>query len=206
MVELSKLKKAEDCVKRLLGVITPSQLIQLATEGVCPHYVLRNPANDEESILFVPQEIYDWYTSNHVRVSRDCYQPEIKFISMYEPPDVTKMPRELMAIKNIEQLPVYPVGMQPGIYFLCLDDKIMYIGQSTNVNSRIAAHIGEGKKSFNSAYFIPYPKSLLDALECILIDKYKPELNGNYGITSSLRDCNVTEIEKSVFCDIPQQT
>lgn len=43
----------------------------------------------------------------------------------------------------------------PGVYLLIAEDgEIVYIGQSSNVRSRIATHRREGKKQFHHARFI----------------------------------------------------
>lgn len=63
-----------------------------------------------------------------------------------------------------------------GVYFLRKADVIVYIGQSTNVYSRVATH--ERDKDFDSVTFVPCAKEQLDDLEGFYIRLIKPPLNG----------------------------
>ena len=62
-----------------------------------------------------------------------------------------------------------------GIYFLLLDDEIVYIGQTTKGFARMIKHI-ENKK-FNFFTYIELPKEQLNLIEIINIIKYKPIYN-----------------------------
>jgi hypothetical protein len=62
-----------------------------------------------------------------------------------------------------------------GIYFLLLEDKIVYIGQTTKGLSRIITHIKD--KKFNFFTYIEFPKNELDLIEIINIIKYQPLYN-----------------------------
>jgi hypothetical protein len=63
-----------------------------------------------------------------------------------------------------------------GIYFLIKKNKIVYIGQSTNIFTRIMTHSND--KNFDSYSYIPCDQSILDKLESLYIHVYQPELNG----------------------------
>ena len=63
-----------------------------------------------------------------------------------------------------------------GVYFLRKGDAIVYIGQSTNVYSRVATH--ERDKDFDSVTFVPCAKEQLDDLEGFYIRLINPPLNG----------------------------
>jgi hypothetical protein len=63
-----------------------------------------------------------------------------------------------------------------GVYFLVKGDKVVYVGQSVNVYSRIAQH---QDKDFDRFAFVACDKGLLDNLESLYIHVLKPELNGN---------------------------
>ena len=64
-----------------------------------------------------------------------------------------------------------------GIYFLVQDEQVVYVGQSTNVYSRIAYHVGD--KTFEKYAFVPCDIDLLDKLESLYIHALRPKLNGN---------------------------
>ena len=66
-----------------------------------------------------------------------------------------------------------------GVYFLIKDQKVVYVGQSVNVYSRITQH---ANKKFEKFAVIPCAKESLDVLESLYIHLFKPELNGSrYG-------------------------
>ena len=69
-----------------------------------------------------------------------------------------------------------PWELATGVYFLIGGDKVVYVGQSTNIYSRIASHTD---KLFDSFAFIPCKKELLDSLESLYIHVLRPPLNGN---------------------------
>jgi hypothetical protein len=64
-----------------------------------------------------------------------------------------------------------------GVYVLCLDGEVQYVGQSTNVQCRIASH----KFPWDRAYFLPvtYPSNLIP-WERALIRFLQPKLNGTH--------------------------
>jgi hypothetical protein len=62
-----------------------------------------------------------------------------------------------------------------GIYFLIENNKIVYVGQSVNVFSRITNH---WDKKFDSYAWIPCEKNMLNKLESLYIYFLSPPLNG----------------------------
>ena len=70
-----------------------------------------------------------------------------------------------------------PVENSCGVYFLVYKKRIVYVGQSTNVFSRIVTHTQS--KTFDSYVFMPCEKKMLDKLESLYIHFLLPPLNGN---------------------------
>jgi hypothetical protein len=70
-----------------------------------------------------------------------------------------------------------PVENSCGVYFLVHKKRIVYVGQSTNVFSRIVTHTQS--KTFDSYVFMPCEKKMLDKLESLYIHFLLPPLNGN---------------------------
>lgn len=68
-------------------------------------------------------------------------------------------------------------ALATGIYFLIEGEKIVYVGQSVNVYSRISYH---HDKVFESFAFIPCEKEMLDKLESLYIHVFRPPLNGDH--------------------------
>lgn len=65
-----------------------------------------------------------------------------------------------------------------GVYFLIKNKKIVYIGQSINIASRVTQH---RDKDFDSVSYVSCDRSELDVLESLYILAYKPPLNGIAG-------------------------
>lgn len=76
-----------------------------------------------------------------------------------------------------------PLPMITGIYFLIDANKIVYVGQSVNIFSRVSQHYND-KKQFTSFAYIVCEKNILDKMESLYIHLLKPKLNGllNNGI------------------------
>ena len=68
--------------------------------------------------------------------------------------------------------------IRSGIYFLCKDNEVVYIGQSQDVTTRVNGHVGS--KEFDSVTAMLVPKELLDEVEQYWIKRVKPELNIRY--------------------------
>lgn len=64
------------------------------------------------------------------------------------------------------------------IYFLIKDDKIIYIGQTKNLKTRLKVH---AKKGFDSVRSIECDDSVILYYEQRWIRRFKPPLNGSLG-------------------------
>ena len=64
-----------------------------------------------------------------------------------------------------------------GIYYLWREDEIVYIGQSTNILSRVATHLNSVVKVFDSYTYELCEPNLLNKLELESIIKHKPLYN-----------------------------
>lgn len=76
-----------------------------------------------------------------------------------------------------------------GVYFLVSDGKIVYVGQSVNVYSRLQNH---ADKKFDSFTIIQCKKEHLDMLESLYIHMFKPPMNGHE--TSNCAPLNLEKI------------
>jgi excinuclease UvrABC nuclease subunit len=79
----------------------------------------------------------------------------------------------LMDLENLQD-----VKRENGIYFLFKGEKIVYIGHSINVYTRILEHIIENKKTFDYIKAV-YNSDILktEILEVILISEVRPKYN-----------------------------
>jgi len=179
MIEANKLKKIEDCKGKLKQIVGDEGVLQLAKDGSCPHYIIINPITKEESIWFIPSELNEWFDENFIHYKEGNFVQNYKFT--YFDKEVhratKKVPDELLNIKNLLELPIENISTPSGIYFLCKENKIKYIGQSNYITGRVTQHIAEGIKDFSNVFFISCPLNKLNELETLLIRHFQPELN-----------------------------
>ena len=64
-----------------------------------------------------------------------------------------------------------------GVYFFFILDELVYVGQSTNIRKRIAAHQLENKINFDSVFYIEVDEDKLIQVEKGYIVKYDPKYN-----------------------------
>lgn len=83
-----------------------------------------------------------------------------------------------LPISGIDQLQRmdFPGGCS-GVYFLCDGDEVVYVGQSTFVICRIAEHMREGRKIFDSVFVLPCEKDQLLKTEEHWIIVLRPKYN-----------------------------
>jgi predicted GIY-YIG superfamily endonuclease len=69
----------------------------------------------------------------------------------------------------------------PGVYILKLNEKVVYVGQSTKVMNRVASHRAARHIKFNQVEIIFCEEDELGTMETELIKKHNPERNkGQY--------------------------
>lgn len=194
-MDANKLRKITDCKGRIKEIIGDDGVLKLARDGICPHYIITNPITKEETIWFIPSELNQWFDDNYVRYNQGYFNQIYNFIHFNKDIHSVKsdVPEELSRINNLYHLPIENISTPPGIYFLCKNNKIKYIGQSVNVGSRVITHMNEGIKDFDSVYFISCPINKLTELECALIRYFQPELNKTSKIKSSPKDKELIE-------------
>lgn len=73
-----------------------------------------------------------------------------------------------------------PASVTCGIYFLIRAEKIVYVGQSTNVLRRISRHM-DNRVEFDSFSITPCQREQLNELEAIYITAFYPHLNTSLG-------------------------
>ena len=68
-------------------------------------------------------------------------------------------------------------GRISGVYFLCKNNRIVYIGRSINVFGRVSEHRNYWRENFDYAYFIEVDEDDLVEAEAALIRKIRPPMN-----------------------------
>jgi len=75
----------------------------------------------------------------------------------------------------------FPVGSGVGVYFLLLDNEVVYVGKTIDFIARLYRHSREKQKSFDAFAFIQCLECDLDALEAKYIDAFLPRHNRSTG-------------------------
>lgn len=154
--------------------LTEERLLELTTLQLMPHFMI-----DKTTPVFDPRDVKNWVAAN-----------------LLEKASVEAMPLHIQVISNgineIENDPfclpssiadlaglVYKVSGagSPGVYFLCRERKVVYVGQSQNVYDRIKSHEGNKKKDFDRAYALPVPNRYLRLIEGAFIRLLQPLYN-----------------------------
>lgn len=131
-------------------------------------------------------EFYEEIRNNVAKLMKDLYDEKIKdmFVSTIR----KRFPPSIIYVNEFKELPpqiasasfkvneVFALPTGPCIYFLCKDDRIVYIGQSINMGMRIAQHTLN--KNFDRVFYMNIQKDDLDRVESELIEYYAPEYNG----------------------------
>ena len=154
------------------GVTTP-RLQEMVDCHYIPHWKL-----DGGTPMFQIAETKKWIAANMLTRVEGKNLP-ISLKVCVEPPkaSVIDAPVSIREIENLRTLPHY--NMTPAIYFLVEEDTVVYIGQSTNPASRVAAH--GSTKIFDRGFILPVPRSALNGVEGALIRLLQPKLNGGEG-------------------------
>jgi len=100
-------------------------------------------------------------------VIRKHFPPNIIYVHEVseKPPQLSELP-----VKEFFSAPIFPC-----IYFLCRDNKIVYIGQSVNLSVRLGEHLKT--KGFDRIFYMEVQACDLTETETRLIEYYDPELN-----------------------------
>jgi len=88
------------------------------------------------------------------------------------------LPKILGLVGGIYRLPLTPATT--GVYFLVYRGRVVYVGQAQSIPIRIAAHVTEQRKRFDSAYAIPVRRFALNDVERAFITLLEPKYNGRF--------------------------
>jgi hypothetical protein len=150
--------------------VTTSRLQEMVDCHYIPHWKL-----DGGTPMFQVSETKKWIAANMLTRVEGTDLP-INLKVCVEPPkaSIIDAPVSIREIENLRMMPHY--NMTPAVYFLVEKDKVVYIGQSTNPASRVAAH--DNIKVFDRVFILPVPRSALNGVEGALIRLLQPKLNG----------------------------
>ena len=172
------LRTAEEISMTIKGALSAERVVELAEAGYMPHWRI-----DEGPPMFKSSEVKDWISTNLARRIKGSRLPDEIRITYTgtKPDDLLKVPLEIRDIDGLCDITKH-IDLGPGVYFLCRDEKVVYIGQSVMPVARVASHKRSdgsyaNKKNFNKVFFLPWPESDLDSIEGALIRAIDTEYN-----------------------------
>jgi hypothetical protein len=166
------LKPADD-VARECG-LTVVRVLELADAHVIPHWRI-----DGGAPLFKIREVKDWMARTQLLTRYEGKPlPLSVLVASETPATLTELPVALRPLaRDLQVLPF--TGQRAGVYFLCLQDRVVYVGQSVCPTARVGQH--QADKVFDRVFIYPCLPEHLSLLEGAFIRALRPELNGNPG-------------------------
>jgi transcription initiation factor TFIIIB Brf1 subunit/transcription initiation factor TFIIB len=122
----------------------------------------------EKKIIKIIEETLSPDTrSEIVKIIKKHSRPQIIYVNEASP-----IPPQLEPFGVREH---FMAASGPCIYFLCREERIVYIGQSICLSQRISQHVPY--KNFDRVFYFNVPAEELTKVESELINYYDPELN-----------------------------
>ncbi len=173
-VDIRRLRTAAEVSEALKGRITAEALSDLANTGYAPHYRV----GELSEPLFKFAEIKQWVTKHLLVRSHASRLPHIVQVVSGGSPvkNLGSVPPSIRLIPGLMDITAAS-RLSSGIYFMCLGDRVVYVGRSTSVGSRIGQHVIEARKVFDTILHLPWPADSLAQIEAELIRALKPEYN-----------------------------
>lgn len=94
--------------------------------------------------------------------------------------------KELLSEKQIAGMSVPVPPARCGVYFLLRKGRVVYVGQSTHIDARVADHRKAAWRVFDSFSYILCEKDQLNTLESLYIHLFLPEENGHVGKSNKI--------------------
>lgn len=199
-IGMKLLKKDENGIFKIPDEATIAKYINdLASEKKIKHYILKGEY--EDIVLFDNDEVIS--ELNIIEVERQRIElnkskvTEIVKIQCYDKP-VTyndNVPFEISRIDNLYKIPETLFNSGTCIYFLCHDNKVVYVGQAENIHSRLVEH--HKAKYFDAVFYIRVSANRMSKVESSLIAYLQPK----YNKTALKLDNQKQSIAQSVLCE-----
>lgn len=95
--------------------------------------------------------------------------------------------------KYLIPVPLCSAFINPAVYLLYKEGKVIYVGQSNNPCKRIFYHVNN--KDYDEAFILPVPKADLLVVEAVLIRTFRPPLNiGATGFADNTYDKSILRL------------
>ena len=159
----------------------------LAEKREIKHYRLKGEY--EEIYLFDNDEIISDLDIMQVDAKK---VPDVIKIQCYDEKVTAsdEIPIEISKIDSLFKLPKSLFNSGTCIYFLCKNDKVVYVGQAENVHQRLVEHMRT--KIFDAVFYLRVPAHKMNKIESALISYLKPEYNKS-GLNSVNKESSLAE-------------
>lgn len=160
----------DELIIKLKKFFTKKDILDFAKNRYMPYHEIGG-----SQVGYRYKEVVSWIIKNASRYSSagtDVHPAIIRFRSR-----IRKEAKQLIpeALKDIVNLTPVEIGYPSGVYFLCQDEKVVYVGQSVNPSSRIPHHYKD--KKFNRVFLLPVPEKRLLEVEYRYIRQFEPLYN-----------------------------
>lgn len=202
-----KLKTAQDLNKKTLEMIgmkllkkNSSGIFEMPNESIIASYLNDLAEKREIKHYRLKGEFEEIYLFDNDEILSDL---EIMEVEAKKIPDVIKIqcydekvnasdiiPIEISKIDSLFKLPKSLFNSGSCIYFLCKNEKVVYVGQAENVHQRLVEHMRT--KEFDSVFYLRVPAHKMNKIELALISYLKPMYN-KAGINSVNKDISLAE-------------
>ena len=159
----------------------------LAEKREVKHYRLKGEY--EEIYLFDNEEIISDLDIMQVEAKK---VPDVIKIQCYDEKATTSddIPIEISKIDSLFKLPKTLFNSGSCVYFLCRNERVVYVGQAENVHQRLVDHMKS--KDFDAVFYLRVPAHKMSKIESALISYLKPEYNKT-GFNSGNKHASLAE-------------
>jgi hypothetical protein len=168
------LKTAQE-IAEATKLLSIERIIELSKSGYLPHYLI-----DNNVYLYNQAEVRRWIDINITTRSEGKNFPDVIRLNVPALAITDQPPKSIWNIPNLQQIPKH--SYQTGVYFLCKEDEVVYVGQSINPATRISTHNQDVQKNFDRVYLMPVPESELNDVEGSFIHHLQPSQQGGVKI------------------------
>jgi hypothetical protein len=148
--------------------MSEERLSGLAEACYCPHYRV-----DGSAPLFSRAEVRQWARKSLVERCDGCRFPTELTVLRFDGAEFAAdpIPPTISNVAGLCRLPMVP--RVSGVYFLCKQREVEYVGQSVDVPSRVRQH----PYDYDAVFFLPVPREHLNQVEGAFIRTLAPREN-----------------------------
>jgi len=144
------------------------RIIELARQELIPFVLV-----DGKELRFFKKRTVDYIKQNLVFEKEPIPFPKPYPVYLNEPAPYKDIPMALRGMSSFLYRVDSPLFLC-GVYFLCSESAVVYVGSSTNIFSRVISH---GNRGHDKSFYIIVPEKVLMAVEGAFIKILKPEQN-----------------------------